>query len=433
MQGRYLLRQALRQHPGRGHPAHAAGRGEAPRPRWPRRGRLPGRAAACAPWARPWPSTRRASSIAASSPTTWPRSSSRRSSRARSSSGWPTRSRPSSRRIPSFKDLPFFSKQVRIALRNCGIIDPEQIDDYIARDGYRGLGKVLTEMSPEDVIREVKDSGLRGRGGAGFLDRHEVGVLPQGAGQPEVRHLQRRRRRPRRVHGPLDPGERPAQRDRGHDHRRLRHRRHARATSTAARNTRWPSPGCRPPSPRPTSTACWARTSWAATSRFDIQLKEGAGAFVCGEETALIASIEGRRGEPRPRPPFPAVSRPVGQAHQHQQRQELRHDARRSSCKGAKWFSSHRHARSRPGTAIFALTGKINNTGLIEVPMGIPLGDIIFDIGGGMPKGKQFKAVQTGGPLGGCLPAIVPEYAGGFRLAAGGRRGDGLRRHDRRR
>jgi NADH-quinone oxidoreductase subunit F len=304
--------------------------------------------------------------------------------------------------IPSFKDLPFSGKQVRIALANCGIINPERIEDYIARDGYVALGKVLSEMSPEEVIGEVVASGLRGRGGAGFLTGTKWSFCRKAQGSPKY------------VICNADEGDPGAFMDRSilesDPHSVIEGMTIAAYAIGATEGYIY----CREEYPlaiaRLLAAIAQAHEFGLLGERilgsdfsFDIKLKEGAGAFVCGEETALIASIEGRRGEPRPRPPFPAVSGLWGKP---TNINNVKSYAMSPQIirKGAKWFSSIGTVKS-PGTAIFALTGKINNTGLIEVPMGISLGDIVFDIGGGVPKGKQFKAVQTGGPLGGCLPA----------------------------
>jgi len=304
--------------------------------------------------------------------------------------------------LPASKEIPFFSKQVWIALADCGRIDPEQIEDYIARDGYRALGKVLSEMSPEDVIRQIKESGLRGRGGAGFSTGTKWELCRRAAGSPKY------------VICNGDEGDPGAFMDRSI----LESDPHAVLEGMAiAGYAMGASQGyiyCREEYPlaiaRLQHAISEARERGLLGQRilgsgfsFDIELKGGAGAFVCGEETALIASIEGQRGEPRPRPPYPAVSGLWGKPTNINNVKSYAM-APRIILNGAQWFAGIGSAKS-PGTAIFALTGKVNNTGLIEVPMGIPLGDIIFDIGGGVPRGKNFKAVQTGGPLGGCLPA----------------------------
>lgn len=304
--------------------------------------------------------------------------------------------------VPFYADLPLFSKQVRVALANCGIIDPESIEDYIAQDGYRALGKVLTEMSPEDVIRQMKESGLRGRGGAGFLTGAKWEFCRKSPGNVKY------------VICNADEGDPGAFMDRSilesDPHSAIEGMTIAAYAIGAHEGFIY----CREEYPlaigRLQNAINQAREHGLLGERilggefsFDIQMKEGAGAFVCGEESALIASIEGGRGEPRPRPPFPAVK---GLWNKPSNINNVKSYAitPRILLKGPKWFASIGSPKS-PGTAVFALTGQVNNTGLIEVPMGIPLGDIIFDVGGGLIKGKQFKAVQTGGPLGGCLPA----------------------------
>ncbi len=304
--------------------------------------------------------------------------------------------------IPTHKEQPFWGKQVRIALANCGLINPESINEYIAKDGYMGLGRVLAEMAPEDVIREIKESGLRGRGGAGFLTGAKWDFCRRAKGSPKY------------VICNADEGDPGAFMDRSI----LESDPHSVIEGmTVAAYAMGASEGyiyCREEYPlaiaRLQNAIAQAHDYGLLGDNilgtdfcFDIKLKEGAGAFVCGEETALISSIEGRRGEPRPRPPFPAVSGLWGKPSNINNVKSYAM-APRIIRNGARWFSSIGSPKS-PGTAIFALTGKVKNTGLIEVPMGISLGDIVFDIGGGVPKGKQFKAVQTGGPLGGCLPA----------------------------
>lgn len=306
--------------------------------------------------------------------------------------------------LPLYHDIPFYGKQIRIALRNCGLIDPESIDEYIARDGYAALGKVLSSMTPEDVLREMKDSGLRGRGGAGFL----TGLKWEFA--------RRSQSFPKYVICNADEGDPGAFMDRsileGDPHSVMEGMTIAAYAIGAAEGYIY----CRAEYPLAIArlkTAIAQAHEYGLLGEnilgsgfnFDLKVKEGAGAFVCGEETALMASIEGKRGEPRPRPPFPAVAglwaKPsnVNNVKSYAMSPQI-------ILRGAPWFKAIGPEKS-PGTAIFALTGKINNTGLIEVPMGIPLGEIIFDVGGGIPKGKTFKAVQTGGPLGGCLPAAA--------------------------
>lgn len=306
--------------------------------------------------------------------------------------------------LPSYDDMPLFNKQTRIAMRDCGLINPEQIDEYVARDGYAALAQVLGGMLPDDVIAEMKASGLRGRGGAGFLTGLKWEACRRAPGTPKY------------VICNADEGDPGAFMDRSilesDPHSVIEGMAIAAYAIGASQGYIY----CREEYPlainRLEIAIHQARdlgllgTDICGTGfTFDIDVKEGAGAFVCGEETALIASIEGRRGEPRPRPPYPVVAglwgRPtnVNNVKSYAMTPVV-------ILRGAPWFRQIGTPKS-PGTAVFALTGKISQTGLIEVPMGIPLGDIIFDIGGGVPNGKKLKAVQTGGPLGGCLPAAA--------------------------
>jgi len=303
--------------------------------------------------------------------------------------------------LATYQELPFYKKQLRIAMRNCGMIDPEDIHEYIASDGYQGLAKALTSMDPDDVVDEMKDSGLRGRGGAGFL----TGV--------KWEFCRRARGTTKYVICNADEGDPGAFMDRsileGDPHSVLEGMTIAGYAIGAMEGYIY----CRAEYPlaierlkRAISQAheygLLGKNILGTDFSFELHVKEGAGAFVCGEETALIASIEGKRGEPRPRPPFPAVSglwnKPsnVNNVKSYSLTPQI-------ILHGADWFSNVGTEKST-GTAVFALTGKIKNTGLIEVPMGITLREIIYDVGGGLPKNKHFKAVQTGGPLGGCLP-----------------------------
>jgi len=302
--------------------------------------------------------------------------------------------------VPLYKDVPFYGKQVRITLRNCGLINPESIDEYIARDGYAALSKALSEMTPDQVIEEVKRSGLRGRGGAGFLTGLKWEFCRKARGDIKYAICN------------ADEGDPGAFMDRsileGDPHSVIE----GMTIASYAMGSHQGYIYCRAEYPlavkrvREAIQQCHeygllGDNILGSGHSFDLTLKEGAGAFVCGEETALMASIEGRRGEPRPRPPFPAVSGLWGQPSNINNVKSYA-NVSQIILKGADWFASIGTQRSK-GTAIFALTGKVNNTGLVEVPMGITLGEIIFDIGGGVGKGKKFKAVQTGGPLGGCL------------------------------
>jgi len=304
--------------------------------------------------------------------------------------------------IPYYQQIPFYTKQKRIALRNCGMINPESIDEYIAQDGYSALTRVLSEMTPQMVLDEVKASGLRGRGGAGFPAGLKWEFTSRAPGQPKY------------VICNADEGDPGAFMDRsiieGDPHSLIE----GMAIAAYAIGAKEGWVYCRAEYPlaiRRLEVAIQQATGYGLLGRgilgtdfeFQLHIKEGAGAFVCGEETALIASVEGRRGEPRPRPPFPAVSGLWGKPTNINNVKSYAM-APQIILNGAEWFAAI-GSKSSPGTAIFALTGKVKNTGLVEVPMGISLGEIIFDIGGGILKGKQFKAVQTGGPLGGCIPA----------------------------
>ena len=326
--------------------------------------------------------------------------------------------------LPFYHDIPFYGKQIRITLRNCGMINPENIDEYIAHDGYQALGKALATMTPDDVIREMKDSGLRGRGGAGFLTGLKWEFCRKAQGGPKY------------VICNADEGDPGAFMDRsileGDPHSLVE----GMTIAAYAIGSREGYIYCRAEYPLAIArleTAIAQAHEYGLLGEnilgsdysFDLYVKQGAGAFVCGEETALMASIEGRRGEPRPRPHFPAVS---GLWNKPSNVNNVKSYATTPQIilRGSDWFKGIGAPKS-PGTAIFALTGKIRNTGLIEVPMGMPLGEIIFDIGGGVTTGKQFKAVQTGGPLGGCLPASALNTPVDFDslIAAGATMGSG--------
>jgi NADH-quinone oxidoreductase subunit F len=304
--------------------------------------------------------------------------------------------------LPRYQEIPFYSKQVRITLRNCGMIDPEKIDEYVARGGYDGLSHALFDMTREEVIEEVKLSGLRGRGGAGFSTGSKWEFTMKAPGDLKY------------VVCNADEGDPGAFMDRsileGDPHSLIE----GMTLCGYAVGAKEGYIYCRAEYPlaikRLKSAIAQAEdygllgdNILGTDISFHLHIKEGAGAFVCGEETALLASIEGRRGEPRPRPPFPAIAGLWGKP-TNLNNVKTYANTPQIIVNGAKWFNNIGTKRS-PGTAIFALTGKVNNTGLVEVPMGITLGEIIFDIGGGIPKGKKFKAVQTGGPLGGCIPA----------------------------
>jgi NADH:ubiquinone oxidoreductase subunit F (NADH-binding)/(2Fe-2S) ferredoxin/Pyruvate/2-oxoacid:ferredoxin oxidoreductase delta subunit len=304
--------------------------------------------------------------------------------------------------LPTINDLPFFKNQVRIALRNLGFIDPSNIEEYIARDGYSALAKVLTQMSPEDVISEVKKSGLRGRGGAGFPTglKWELGRKASGTEKYVVCNA--------------DEGDPGAFMDRsimeGDPHSVIEGMLIGGYAIGAKKGFVYIRAEYPLAIKRLTSALEQARNYGLLGDNilgtdfsFDIEIRIGAGAFVCGEETALIASIEGKRGMPRPRPPFPVNSGLWGKPTVINN-VETWANIPLIIINGADWFASYGTEKSK-GTKVFALAGKINMTGLIEVPMGITLREVVYNIGGGIPNGKKFKAVQIGGPAGGCIPA----------------------------
>ncbi len=303
-------------------------------------------------------------------------------------------------KISDSKDMGFYKKQIRIALRNCGFIDPENVDEYIARDGYAALGKALTEMTPEEVIDIFKKSGLRGRGGGGF---------PTGLKWELTRKVEAEQKY---VVCNADEGDPGAFMDRsileGDPHTVLE----AMAINGYCTGASIGLIYIRAEYPLAISRLKIAidqareygllgKNIFGTDFSFDIDLRYGAGAFVCGEETALIHSMEGLRGEPTVKPPFPSESGYKG-APTNVNNVETYASVPVILLKGADWFSSIGTEKSK-GTKVFALAGKINNVGLIEVPMGTTLREVIFDIGGGIKDGKKFKAVQTGGPSGGCL------------------------------
>ena len=303
--------------------------------------------------------------------------------------------------IKSLNKTAFYEKQKRVALRNCGVIDPEKIDDYIAQDGYAALGKVLTEMTPEDVIQTILDSGLRGRGGAGF----PTGLKWKFAAANDADQ--------KYVCCNADEGDPGAFMDRsvleGDPHAVLE----AMAIAGYAIGASQGYIYVRAEYPIAVKRLQIAISQaheygllgediFGTGFNFDIKLRLGAGAFVCGEETSLMTSIEGKRGEPRPRPPFPAV-KGLYQKPTILNNVETYANIAQIILKGADWFASMGTEKSK-GTKVFALGGKINHTGLVEIPMGTTLREIVFEIGGGIPNGKKFKAAQTGGPSGGCIP-----------------------------
>lgn len=300
------------------------------------------------------------------------------------------------------EDIDFFRHQMRVALRNCGHINPDNIDEYIARDGYQALGTILRDHTPEEVINTIKKSGLRGRGGGGFptglkweLTRKSVSDIKY-------------------VICNADEGDPGAFMDRsileGDPHSVLEAMAIAGYAIGASQGYIYVRAEYGIAVERLENAIKQAREKellgqrlFDSSFNFDIELRLGAGAFVCGEETALITSIEGNRGEPRPRPPFPAQKGLWGKPTLINNVETLA-NIPAIFLQGADWFASLGTEKSK-GTKVFALAGKINNTGLIEVPMGISLKKIIYDIGGGIPGGRRFKAAQTGGPSGGCIPA----------------------------
>ena len=308
------------------------------------------------------------------------------------------------RGIPSWLELPFFRYQRRWVLRNCGIVDPELIEDYIARDGYRALAKALGEMTPEGIIAEVKKSGLRGRGGAGFSTGQKWQFCRAAPG--DVKYLVCN----------FDEGDPGAFMNRseveGDPHRLLEGMAIAAYAIGAHRafiygRAEYPLAIQRLRSAIAQAEQMGFLGDHVLGSDFSlhIEIKEGAGAFVCGEETALMASVEGRRGMPRPRPPFPAQSGLWGKPTLINNVGTLFHIPA-IVLQGVDWFSQVGTEKNK-GTKVFSLVGKITRSGLVEVPMGTSLRTIIYDIGGGIPDNKKFKAVQTGGPSGGCLPASL--------------------------
>jgi NADH:ubiquinone oxidoreductase subunit F (NADH-binding)/(2Fe-2S) ferredoxin/ferredoxin len=311
---------------------------------------------------------------------------------------------PTAELIPLEKDVPFYREQMKIVLRNCGQIDPTRIHDYITRDGYLAIARVLSSMTPEDVIAEVQRSGLRGRGGAGFPTGNKWTFARKAAGDKKYLVCN------------ADEGDPGAFMDRavlegdphtvlegmliaayaigaqeGYIYVRAEYPIAVNHIKKAAADAR--------------SLGLLGEKILGTDFSFDVKIKEGAGAFVCGEETALIASIEGRRGMPRTRPPFPAVSGLWGKP-TNINNVETFANVPPIIHRGSDWYASLGTEKSK-GTKIFALAGKINNTGLVEVPMGITLEQIIFNVGGGIPGNKKFKAAQTGGPSGGCIPATL--------------------------
>lgn len=298
----------------------------------------------------------------------------------------------------------FFKKQKRVALRNCGKIDPENIDEYIAYDGYKALGKVLSEMTPQQVIDIVSASGLRGRGGAGFPTGKKWTFAAASKG--DVKY----------VACNADEGDPGAFMDRsvleGDPHSVLEAMAIA-GYATGAHQGYIYVRAEYPTAVRRLNIAIKQAREYGLLGKnifdsgfdFDIEIRLGAGAFVCGEETALMNSVEGKRGEPRPRPPFPAVKGIFGKPSM-LNNVETYANICPIILNGPEWFAAMGTEKSK-GTKVFAVGGNINNTGLVEIEMGTPLREVIYDIGGGIPNGKKFKAAQTGGPSGGCIPASL--------------------------
>ncbi len=300
-----------------------------------------------------------------------------------------------------FGDSDFFKKQMRIALRNCGIIDPESIDDYLSVRGYEALAKVLTDMSSDDVVNMVKESGLRGRGGAGFptglkwqftaAEESEEKYVICNADEGDPGAFMDRSAiegDPHTIVEGMIIGGYAIGASKGIVYIRAEYPLAIRRIEKAIKDAR--------------DNGFLGENILGSDFNFDLEIRLGAGAFVCGEETALIHSIEGARGMPRPRPPYPSVKGLFGKP-------TLINNVETWSnipvviLDGGKWFSTVGTAKSK-GTKVFALAGKVVNTGLIEVPMGTTLREIVYDIGGGLLEGKKLKAIQTGGPSGGCLP-----------------------------
>lgn len=306
--------------------------------------------------------------------------------------------------IKPLKETNFYKKQHRVALRNCGVIDPENIEEYIAMDGYQALAKCLTELTPDEVIQIVKDSGLRGRGGGGFPTGLKWSFTAKNSSDQKY------------VVCNADEGDPGAFMDRsvlegdphciveamticgyatgateGYVYVRAEYPIAVHRLDVAIKEAR--------------EAGLLGKNIFNSGFDFDLHIRLGAGAFVCGEETALMTSIEGNRGEPRPRPPYPAVKGLFGKPTT-ENNVETFANIPQIILHGAEFFNSMGTEKSS-GTKVFALGGKINNTGLVEIPMGTTLREIIEDIGGGIPHGKKFKAAQTGGPSGGCIPASL--------------------------
>ena len=304
----------------------------------------------------------------------------------------------------SLNDTTFYAKQKRVALRNCGVINPESIDEYIAMDGYAALGKALTEMTPDDVIRVVKDSGLRGRGGGGFPTGLKWSFTAKNQADQKY------------VVCNADEGDPGAFMDRsvleGDPHAVVEAMAICGYATGASEGyvyvrAEYPIAVARLQKAIEDARAygLLGKDIFGSGFDFDLFIRLGAGAFVCGEETALMTSIEGNRGEPRPRPPYPAVKGLFGKPTT-ENNVETFANIPQIILHGASFFNTMGTEKSK-GTKVFALGGKIRHTGLVEIPMGTTLREIVEDIGGGIPNGKKFKAAQSGGPSGGCIPASL--------------------------
>lgn len=303
--------------------------------------------------------------------------------------------------VKSLDELNFYKKQHRIVLKNCGLIDPENIDEYIAFDGYKALEKVLTKMTPDEVIKEVSDSGLRGRGGAGFptgrkwqfakesQDSQKYVACNADEGDPGA-FMDRSvlEGDPHTIVEAMAIAGYAIGANKGYVYVRAEYPIAVHRLSIAIEQAR--------------EYGLLGKNIMGTNFEFDLEIRLGAGAFVCGEETALMESVEGRRGEPRPRPPFPAVKGLFGKPTL-LNNVETYANITQIILNGSSWYASIGTEKSK-GTKVFALGGNINNVGLVEVPMGITLREIVYDIGGGIPNGREFKAAQTGGPSGGCIP-----------------------------
>ena len=318
--------------------------------------------------------------------------------------------------VPLYRDIPFYKKQQRLVLSNCGFINPERIEEYIALEGYTGLSKALFEMTPEQVINEIKESGLRGRGGAGFPTGLKWQFCVDASGDEKY------------VICNADEGDPGAFMNRslleGDPHSVLEGMLIAGYTIGAKRGYIY----CRAEYPlalerlriaigQMRDYGLLGDNLYGSGFSFDVEVKKGAGAFVCGEETALIASIEGKRGMPTPRPPFPAVSGLFGKPTIINNVETLANVAI-ILRNGADWFAQYGTEKSK-GTKTFALVGKVKHTGLVEVSLGITLREVVFGIGGGVQGDREFKAIQTGGPSGGCLPASLLDSPIDYESLAG--------------